>query len=193
MVRSSLFKRPEVRHSAHDAVWSPQDPLGLTRFQEALRHLLHSDIGVTLQPAYTTMVKTQAAMLDGPVRALTNIAELDYVASPLVRGVMAAALVSISVLLSRDSKAHRVPCALWRQAGAICCVSEIAELLERFSLRNLAFMARRRAMTTPPASERQAGRMRPGAILQLFHRHEKRTRHLARPREGLFQGTGYCT
>jgi hypothetical protein len=118
-------------------------PLLQVNRQKALRHALHSAVGVTLYPLILDHMKFQHSVFR---RKMVSLAYITKVNAPAKRAV--------HVTVPSRPEPHRIPFPILWQSRALPGVPQIAELLQFLVRRSGALMTRRGAMTTPPASQR---------------------------------------
>lgn len=107
---------------------------------------------MALFPPRLFRMKFQFAVIHRTMATLTNIANPNATASPL-----------LAIGQGSGAESHRVPNSLnWKPAAGLG-IAQVAEF-RQFLLRwNRAFVAGRRAVPTPTASERKALGVQPGS------------------------------
>jgi hypothetical protein len=154
-------------------------------FHEALRHLLYTLVGVTLDPSGSASVELQPAIFHRLMIALADITKLDDAIGQAARAVVTVTLTLHALTLraalspgaSGNRKSHGIPCSIRWQPSATRGVAEITEFFQRRPGWDLAFMPRRCAVPAPSSPERKPRRMLPSPILKFIDGHEKRAGH----------------
>jgi hypothetical protein len=124
------------------------------RFQKALRHTLHAAVPMRLLEPSRGQIKLQHPMLHRAMHPFANVTDLNAPSSPV-----------LATAHSPRRKPHRIPRPLLRQPSATLRVPKIAELPQLFLRWGLTLMPRRRALPTPPASQRKPAGMQPRPVL----------------------------
>jgi hypothetical protein len=141
-------------------------------FEKAFRHLLNTRVLMSPQPCGLCQVKFQIAICDGPVISLADVTENQHACREC--GDISCG-PQINVARSRDRESNCIPSPLCWRPVATAGVSKIAECFQNILRRQLAFMARSRAMPAPSAAQWKPRGMRPGSIFESRHRHKVRT------------------
>ena len=169
---------PGQSRSACDGLRFRPPTLRQIGLQTTFGHSLHTRVSVATHPLLRLHLKLHTAVLNRKIVAFTDVAELN-------RGAVQAEATSVgrvarrilrSVAGTHYEEAHRIPGPLFRQSPATPGVAEIA-FLQLLCGRNFSFVSRRRAAPAPSASQGEPCWMRPRAVLQFLHWHEKRTGH----------------
>lgn len=131
---------------------------------ETLRHFLDSWIGMTSDPALILDSIVQIPVLGREMVLLADVRDLD-----------------LQLTFPRHRKSNRVPGAVLRQARAAQCVSQAAFIVQPLGFRDCALVSGRRAMSFPPATQRQTPGMKPSGLVRFTGRHEEGTGQGAAP------------
>jgi len=143
------------------------------RLEETLGHSLNAWVGVWGDPNAGRKVATQVTMVGWTMLSFTHKGKHD-----------------LRALFSGDRETDRIPWSIRWESRALPGITKIAAILEMAQLRSRTLVSRCGAMALPTGPQRQAGRMRPRAILGKLHGIEERTGHDLLLRDSSESGNG---